>query len=646
MTDSIIQQSKNSKSWKRYVVIAIVILFLLWLFFFLRGNSKDESTQSSEPEIIEVTKGDILVSVEGEGKIINPNIVNLSFLINGTLQGVNVEEGEMVSKGDVIATLDPRDYNFDLRDAQNQVNIAWANIKAKEAELTDQQLRLAKDDLINSQQSLENSIRNFEQALEQSYDSANVVLERTFPELESGLRSVDEIFSFDRQISPYAIVLDSFNDSARENRIRNMYNEVKRNRDTLWREIDRPESLDSTEIIRYLRETKTVAKQMQNLLEQTLLLFDGAVPSSRVSQSLIDSAESSVSSALSGVSGEISSLTSSEQSIADAQLNQRNGIIDAERSLESTNLKLSNTERDFDRSEISKQTSLQIQYAQLAQAQVRVEKALYNLSLTKLVAPIDGEATVVNGKPGETIKADTANAENAFVRIISDDNFTTEVYIEEVDIARITKGQTAIITLDAIPDVSLEGQVTYVSNVSTIDGNGVTTYLVRVEIVDTQEAPIREGMTSYVEFVEHQALDALMVPSGAIVNDGMVFDENGERIRVRVGITDGRMTEIYEGVTEGQKILSRPPGDARGTREETGGRPQGGRGGGDMSADERMEMIGERLKENGMLPDGWGGMSTEQKQKALEAMREAQGGGGFGGGATRGPGGGTRGGGR
>ena len=638
MNDSILQQSRQSKSWKRIVIIVFVFALLGILWFLMAREADGVEKKNMPPDLVEVTKGNLLVSVEGEGKIINPNIVNLSFLINGTLQDVNVEEGQMVQAGDVIATLDPREFNFDLRDAQNQVNIAWANIKAKEAELTDQSLRLAQNDLVNSEQVLRESVEDYEQALNQSYDSAELTIETALQSIEDVVTYLEILFSVNRQDSVYKTVARTFNDSVRQNQVKNLYYDLARVNKSLKSEYSTIISSNHEAIPPFIMKMNFLMRDVENILENVQILFNRATPYSGADSSLVQSAESDLQSLSSKINSQSSALNNAVQSIDDAKLNREQGEDQARRSLETTELKLENSERDYDRAKINKATSLTIQYAQLQQAQVRVEKARYNLSLATLRSPIDGEATVVNGKPGETIKADTANAENAFVRIISDDNFTTEVYIEEVDIARIRKGQTAIITLDAIPEVELEGTVTYVSNVSTIDNNGVTTYLVRVEIIDTKKAPIREGMTSYVEFVEHQALDALLLPSTAIVNEQYVFDQNGERVPVRTGITDGRMMEIYEGVIEGQKILSRPPGESRAgsaNREGAGRRPSG-----DMNVDDRMKMIGDRLRENGMLPEGWEGMSAEQKQKALEKMREAQGGGGFGGGATRGGGGG------
>ncbi|WP_321490387.1 biotin/lipoyl-binding protein, partial [uncultured Hyphomonas sp.] len=84
-------------------------------------------------QIIAPKKGNLNVSIESDGSIINPNIVDLSFLINGTLEMIYVHEGDRVEAGQKLAELDTRDLEFDLRTAESALQIAYANYTAKTA---------------------------------------------------------------------------------------------------------------------------------------------------------------------------------------------------------------------------------------------------------------------------------------------------------------------------------------------------------------------------------------------------------------------------------------------------------------------------------------------------------------------------------
>lgn len=623
-TESVLQQSKASRWYRQWwFIAAVMILFLGGVVYSFRGSLFSSPEAETTPETYTVSRGDIKISVEGEGKIMNPNVVNLSFLTNGTLDQVLVEEGDKVKKGDVLAELDKRDLEFDLADAQNQVNIVNANIRTKRAEITDDSIRLAENDILVSQQNLEDTQQDLDQALEQALDLGKIQIETAFPEINKVLENVDDIFGIDKNYAKYEGVLHSFNDSIKKNIVKNQYEEVKREQNDLFREYAQSSPLREEDISRFLWKLKDISNDVHALLKNILDLFDGiGTIGANTTLSEINEAESAIKSALSSISSQITSLTSSRQKIDDAYLAHENGMRDAESSFKTTQIKLENSQLDYEKREISKEASLSVLYAQLSQAQVKVDKAKYNLSLATLVAPIDGEIIAVNGNAGETVKVESTSSENALIRILSDANFTTEIYVEEVDIAKIKKGQKAIITLDAIDGVELEGEVSYIASTATIDNNGITTYLVRVDIVDSHDAPIKEGMTTYVEFLLQSAENALLIPS-EVLRGTRVSLANGESVRVETGVTDGQSTEIVSGLTEGQEILLSPQLQGRKNISSEGGQ--------DMT-EERMARIESLMREQGTLPEGWDSMSLSEKQAALRALRESNSGFGLGGG--------------
>lgn len=58
--------------------------------------------------------------------------VNLSFRVSGPLVSLPVDVGTQVKKGDVIAVIDPRDFQVALRSAQGNLSVAQANLLAME----------------------------------------------------------------------------------------------------------------------------------------------------------------------------------------------------------------------------------------------------------------------------------------------------------------------------------------------------------------------------------------------------------------------------------------------------------------------------------------------------------------------------------
>ena len=209
---SILQQSKQSQWYRKWWIIGVILLGVAGSFTFVfRGSLFPTALIIEEVKLYTVKKDNIQVLVEGEGKIINPNVANLSFLTDGTLESVLVEEGQKVKKGDVLAELETQDLEFDLKDARNQVQIVNANIRAKNSEILDDSLRVTENEIIISQQNLENAELDYEQSINQALDLGIIEIESALPEIKKNLEVIDEIFGLDKNQAKYEAIGNSFN---------------------------------------------------------------------------------------------------------------------------------------------------------------------------------------------------------------------------------------------------------------------------------------------------------------------------------------------------------------------------------------------------------------------------------------------------
>jgi HlyD family secretion protein len=71
------------------------------------------------------------------------------------------------------------------------------------------------------------------------------------------------------------------------------------------------------------------------------------------------------------------------------------------------------------------------------------------------------------------------------------------VDLTELDVARVTEGQSAVVTVDALPDVELRGHVIRIG-LQSVDYRGDVTYPIYVEL-DDDTSELRWGMTAMVE---------------------------------------------------------------------------------------------------------------------------------------------------
>ncbi len=99
----------------------------------------------------------------------------------------------------------------------------------------------------------------------------------------------------------------------------------------------------------------------------------------------------------------------------------------------------------------------------IAAIQARIAAAQATLAAAQISAPFDGTVMDINVKPGDSVSASNAFRLDDLTRLL------VKVPISEVDIGRVTIGQDATLTFDAIPDQVYKGVVSDVANVGVVN---------------------------------------------------------------------------------------------------------------------------------------------------------------------------------
>jgi HlyD family secretion protein len=219
------------------------------------------------------------------------------------------------------------------------------------------------------------------------------------------------------------------------------------------------------------------------------------------------------------------------------------------------------------------------------QARAALEQAETNLGYTTIYSPIDGVVISRDVDVGQTV---AASLQTPTLFTIAEDlrNMEVHTHVAEADVGRLRPDMPVEFGVDAWPGERFAGvvkEVRYapetVQNVVTYDA---------VVAVDNAELKLRPGMTAEVVFLVESREDALTVPNAALrfvppeqllaaaeppPEDGggasrvlWVLDGGEPRpVRVRVGISDGRSTEVTGGpLAAGDRVitgLSGAPGD-------------------------------------------------------------------------------------
>jgi len=228
--------------------------------------------------------------------------------------------------------------------------------------------------------------------------------------------------------------------------------------------------------------------------------------------------------------------------------------------------------------------------AQVAQAQATLEADETDLSKAVILSPINGIVLVRNVEPGQTVAA-SFQAPVLFTLAEDLTHMELHVDIDEADVGQVAEGQEAVFSVDAHPERTFPAQVTQVRYGSQTV-NGVVTYKTVLN-VDNTDLSLRPGMTATADITVKKVENAVLVPNtalrflppikekespsdgGGLINkllprrhrspsklrkdttvETRVQDvwtlRDGKllAIAVRIGATDGRMTEVTSGDIE------------------------------------------------------------------------------------------------
>jgi len=196
----------------------------------------------------------------------------------------------------------------------------------------------------------------------------------------------------------------------------------------------------------------------------------------------------------------------------------------------------------------------------MEKAQVALDKANNNLKKAVMVAPFDGVIAAVNIKEGDSLSA-WDYATRTIVEIIDPGKMELSAEVDEIDIPKVKLGQRAVISVDALPDIQLEGKVTSISPLAT-EESGLILYKIKVSFDVPEGSGLRAGMSATADIIINGRSNVLLVPNRAIGQDSqgkpvvkVMVGEQVEERAVVIGISDGSQTEIVSGLNEGETVV-------------------------------------------------------------------------------------------
>lgn len=194
-----------------------------------------------------------------------------------------------------------------------------------------------------------------------------------------------------------------------------------------------------------------------------------------------------------------------------------------------------------------KKSALSVSDAELSLKGLQDDLDQYSIS-----SPIAGKVIQKTVKAGDKVASQQGSTSMAVIADLS--ALTMTMNIDELDISSVKVGQDVEVTADALENQVFHGVVNKVSVIGTSQ-NGVTTYPVEVLLSDVEDTDLIPGMNVSATIVLEKKDDVLLIPTTAVKRGNKVkMLGSGEEVEIETGIDDGTQVEVLSGLSEGDQV--------------------------------------------------------------------------------------------
>ena len=194
--------------------------------------------------------------------------------------------------------------------------------------------------------------------------------------------------------------------------------------------------------------------------------------------------------------------------------------------------------------------------AQVAQAEAGLEAVELTLEQATLRAPFDGVVAAVHITPGEMPPTGLPA-----ITLLDDSAFRLVAQADEMDVGQLIPGQSAQVTVEAFPDVTIPGTLQRIAPAATMEG-GVVYYELTI-MLDPTDLPLRADMTANATILVDELEDVLLLPTWVVRvdrNTGQTYVNqrvNGQVVRtdITVGVRHDGFVQILSGLSEGEEVI-------------------------------------------------------------------------------------------
>lgn len=563
---------KNKK--KLFILLGIVIALS---FYFgskrLASNNKDNLFL-----IRKVTRGSINKIISGSGNVMTVDSFNIVVKKGGEIILLPFVEGEVVKKDTLLAQLDSRDIERQLKDTKSLLENQMNNLE---------KLRLSKINLENNLKKLENEYQDLKtnNDLRKNYENNINLLNSFYADIPEVLKNVENIFfnndfknSFLNNNLEYYLGYFNKNYLDESQHIRKDFDNLRDRLTSISSEFNKLNIKEGEVNFEIIKKSYDFISDFQNIIKNVLgsvgkIKEDISLKKAKhIYGDLIDSHFYSLKNYYESLNNYSQSLLMFINQVNSLENNLNQLLID----IENTKLNIKQSETDIKNLEVG-----------VEQTKNKIADLESDLEDYKIYSPISGIIKSLNFK-----KEDFASPGAVLMTIVSADKIA-EIKLNEVDIVDVKIGQQAILTFDALPGLKISGKVIQINPIGEIS-QGVVSYVVKIAFQEDNKE-VKLGMTVNADIIVQSKDNTLIVPNQAIrvdqdrkyvevpdEKDLSILNQKYSSLRdnrinwqskqvekllnidlkhlpqikfVKTGLSDGTNIEILEGLEEGDWII-------------------------------------------------------------------------------------------
>lgn len=485
------QRGIKKLKWSKKRIITLSIASIVIISIVIGGvlftkNNAAISTMASAQRTIQVTKGNIEVSLSGSGTVASASTSDLMSNVQGKITKSYFNEGDKVKKGDLLFEIDDTDAKLNIQKIENSISLAQLNVNSNEKSYSNLTITAPISGKVTGVTAVKGESVNNGMSLFTITDTAKLKILVPFSttyisNIKVGQKAQVQVQEIMNTVEGTVTGIDDYSYTASNGgTVRNV--EVT---------VTNPGSLSD-------KMTASVDIATSNGLESGSQICSLEYANKQV-----------VKASTMG--------TFSTVNIDENQYVNKGDVL----------LRIEN-----DDLQVTSQTN-ELKIQDLNNQLVAAQKQLENY---KIYSPIEGTITAIKSVVGDSVKSGDIVIS---IRDFNQMQFT--ISVDELDISKVKLGQKAAITIDALTDTTakpLDGEVIYKAMEGT-STNGVATYDIKIKINETEN--LLAGMNANAKIILNDSQDTLMLPLEAIT-------KMGNRSFVRVVGTAGKNDQAQTGV--------------------------------------------------------------------------------------------------